>query len=51
MNGVFHVLVVLLLVFVMFGILFINLLQGKLNYCDQDQGMTYGPYNINQIQC
>jgi hypothetical protein len=39
----------------MFGILGINLLQGKLNFCNTSgpnlvPGL-YGPYNINQTQC
>ena len=37
-NGIANVGVVVLLVFVMFGILYMNLLQNKLNYCDIGQG-------------
>jgi len=37
----------------MFGILGMNLLQGKLNYCSPAQLTqgTYGPYGVNQADC
>lgn len=50
-NGLANVGVVVLLVFLMFGILFMNLLQNKLDYCDIGKGEIYGPYNMNEIDC
>lgn len=50
MVGIFNVLIIVLCIFMMFGILGMNLLQGKLYYCSSSnlvQG-TYGPFNINQ---
>jgi len=37
----------------MFGILGMNLLQGKLNYCSPAQLTqgNYGPYGVNQAAC
>lgn len=54
MCGIMNVLIIILCVFLMFGILGINLLQGKLNYCNPKPELVvnlYGPYNINQAQC
>lgn len=52
MAGIANVLIIIFLVFMMFGILAINLLQGKLNYCNLNPmgSLTYGnygPYGIN----
>ncbi len=48
--GIFNVLIICLCVFLMFAILGMNLLQGKLNYCNTqgDHLITgsYGPFNI-----
>jgi hypothetical protein len=52
--GLMNVLIIVFFVFVMFGILGINLLQGKLNYCNPTPQLVvnlYGPYNVNQEQC
>lgn len=46
-NGIANVGIVVILVFLMFGILYMNLLQSKLNYCDIGKGEIYGPYNID----
>lgn len=53
--GIFNVLIICLCVFLMFAILGMSLLQGKLNFCNVGgsklQYNNYGPYNINQTQC
>lgn len=50
--GIFNVLIIILCVFLMFGILGLNLLQGKLNFCNigpYKQGNNW-PY-INEATC
>jgi hypothetical protein len=50
MCGIMNVMIIILFVFIMFGILGINLLQDKLNYCSfstQLSAGSYGPFNIN----
>jgi hypothetical protein len=49
--GLANVSLLLFLVFLIFGILFVSLLQGKLNYCDTGEGPAYGPYNITVNNC
>ena len=49
--GLANVSLLLFLVFLIFGILFVSLLQGKLNYCDTGGGPAYGPYNITVNNC
>lgn len=54
MCGIMNVLIIILCVFLMFGILGINLLQGKLNYCNPNSNLVvnnYGPYNLDQDAC
>lgn len=51
MCGILNVMVIILCVFLMFGILGINLLQNKLQYCNPTSQLSvgsYGPYNTNQ---
>lgn len=50
MMGIFNVLIIIISIFMMFGILGMNLLQGKLNYCSPAQLVhgNYGPYGIDQ---
>lgn len=51
MMGIINVLVIILSVFLMFGILGINLYQGKLNFCNPTKELVFnnfGPYDINQ---
>ena len=53
--GIFNVLIICLCVFLMFAILGMSLLQGKLNFCNVTGAQliynNYGPYNITQTQC
>lgn len=53
--GIFNLLIIVLCVFLMFSILAMNLLQGKLNYCNTSgAGIVtgnYGPYGIDQNTC
>lgn len=53
MCGILNVMIIIVCVFIMFGILGINLLQGKLNFCNSAQFTAgdYGPYNIDQATC
>jgi hypothetical protein len=56
MIGIANVLIIILLVFVMFGILALNLLQSKMDYCNYpSNGLltygNYGPYNTTQAVC
>lgn len=55
MTGMLNILIIILTVFCMFAILGMNLLSGKLNYCNFPsptlQYGSYGPYGINQVQC
>lgn len=54
MSGIFNILIIILLIFMMFGILGMNLLQGKLNYCNNSAQLlygNYGPYNMNKATC
>ena len=54
MCGIANVLIIIICVFLMFGILGINLLQNKLNYCNPSSELVYGgygPFNVNQTQC
>lgn len=54
MCGILNVLIIILCVFLMFGILGINLLQGKLNYCSQTEYISigqYGPYGVDEGSC
>jgi hypothetical protein len=54
-KWIFNVLIICLCVFLMFAILGMNLLQGKLNFCNVTGSQLvynkYGPYNLNQTQC
>ena len=53
-GGVLNVIVIILSVFLMFGILGINLLQGKLNYCNASPQLkvnNFGPYGVSQSDC
>ena len=49
--GIFNVLIICLCVFLMFAILGMNLLQGKLNYCNTGVSKlvtgNYGPYDVD----
>ena len=49
--GIFNVLIICLCVFLMFAILGMNLLQGKLNFCNVNGSQLvtgkYGPYNTD----
>jgi hypothetical protein len=49
--GIFNLLIIVLCVYLMFAILGMNLLQGKLQFCNLDGGNlttgNYGPYGIN----
>jgi hypothetical protein len=49
--GLANVSLLLVLVFLIFSITFVNLLQGKLNYCDMGNGPNYGPYGMGQNLC
>ena len=53
--GIFNVLIICMCVFLIFAILGMSLLQGKLNFCNVNGSQLvyniYGPYNINQAQC
>lgn len=57
MVGIFNVLIIIILIFIMFGILAITLLQDKLYYCSLNPNNKlytygqYGPYNINKATC
>jgi len=54
MMGILNVLIIIVMVFLMFGILGMNLLQGKLNYCNPSPQLThgfFGPYNTTQTDC
>lgn len=53
MCGILNVMIIIVCVFIMFGILGINLLQGKLNFCNSAQFEVggYGPYNTDQAAC
>ncbi len=42
MCGILNVMIIIICVFIMFGILGINLLQGKLNYCNLSEHLTVG---------
>jgi|JI6StandDraft_1071083.scaffolds.fasta_scaffold37496_2 hypothetical protein len=51
MAGIANVLIIILMVFLMFGILAITLLQNKLNYCNMPKNglltyNNYGPYGV-----
>ena len=52
MNGMLNILVIILTVFCMFAILGMNLLSGKLNYCNYPSpNLTYGdfgPYGVGK---
>lgn len=48
-GGLINVLIVILMVWVMFGILGINLLKGKMGYCDLGEGRSY--YGVSLAQC
>lgn len=51
MLGIFNVLIIIMCIFLMFGILGINLLQNKLNFCNPTSELThgqFGPYGINK---
>ena len=53
--GIFNLLIIVLCVFLMFAILAMNLLQGKLNYCNLGGSHlvtgNYGPYDIDKSSC
>lgn len=53
MCGILNVMIIIVCVFIMFGILGINLLQNKLNFCNSIQYTVgdYGPYNVDQAGC
>jgi hypothetical protein len=54
MCGILNVMIIIICVFLMFGILGINLMQGKLNYCSLTTNISigqYGPYDTNQATC
>lgn len=54
MCGILNVMIIIICVFLMFGILGINLMQGKLNYCSLTTNISigqYGPYDTNQTTC
>ena len=54
MLGIFNVLIIIVMVFLMFGILGINLLQGKLNFCNASAELEhnfFGPYGTDQAAC
>lgn len=54
MLGIFNVLIIIMCIFLMIGILGINLLGGKLNYCNptpQLDHTKFGPFNVNQTAC
>ena len=51
MCGILNVVIIILCIFLMFGILGINLLQDKLNFCNPTPELTYGsygPFDVNQ---
>jgi hypothetical protein len=53
--GIFNVLIICLCVFLMFAILGMNLLQGKLNFCNTGGSNlvtgNYGPFNVDEATC
>jgi hypothetical protein len=54
MMGIFNVLIIIMSIFLMIGILGINLLGQKLNYCNQTSELNhaiYGPFDVNQTAC
>lgn len=54
MLGIFNVLIIIMCIFLMIGILGINLLGNKLNYCNPTSQLVhnnYGPFNVNQTTC
>jgi hypothetical protein len=54
MIGIFNVLIIIMCIFLMIGILGINLLGGKLNYCNPTNELNhanYGPYDVNKTAC
>lgn len=55
MLGIFNVLIIIMCIFLMIGILGINLLKDKLNYCNvggkELNHNVYGPFDVNQTQC
>ena len=54
MLGIFNVLIIIMCIFLMIGILGINLLGGKLNYCNPTSQLdhtNFGPFNVNQTAC
>lgn len=56
MAGIANVLIIVLMIFLMFGILAITLLQNKLNYCNMPNNNlltynNYGPYNVGADAC
>ena len=46
-SGIFNVTIVVLLVWMMFAILGINLMSGKLNYCRTD--ISINPYVVHEV--
>lgn len=48
-KGIINILIVILMVWIMFGILGINLLSGKMGYCKFPDDRSY--YEISQTQC
>ena len=54
MLGILNVLIIILCVFLMIGILGINLLQNKLNFCNETAELNhnfYGPYGVTEQDC
>jgi hypothetical protein len=54
MVGIMNVLIIIVCIFLMFGILGMNLLQNKLNFCNYSSELvhgSYGPYNMDQATC
>lgn len=54
MMGIFNVLIIIMSIFLMIGILGINLLGDKLNYCNPTSELNhanYGPFDVNQTAC
>ncbi len=48
MLGIMNVLIIILAVFLMFGILGMNLLQDKLNFCNPTSQLVHGNYGPYQ---
>jgi hypothetical protein len=50
-TGIVNVMIFILVIWIMYGILGINLLQGKLGYCSFPKNSTMSSYGVSQANC